>query len=194
MLKSIAGFILKSLGWKLVDIKPELKKYVAIGAPHTSNWDFPVGLLCLSALGLRFNWAGKDALFVGPLKYIFKAIGGIPVNRKSPKTFLKDITKHFNEHENMILAIAPEGTRSKTSFWKPGFYYIAREANVPIALCFVDFATKTTGMGEILYPTGDLEKDFEVIKKFYENKKGKRPEKQSDLKIRSSKSIDSKQK
>ena len=190
MLKKISVFILKIFGWKLIDNQPEETKYVAIGAPHTSNWDFPLGLLCLSALGLKFNWAGKDSIFAGPLKYIFKSIGGIPVNRRSPKTFLKDIVEQFNKRNKMILAIAPEGTRSKTSYWKPGFYYLAMEAKVPIALGFVDFKTKTTGIGEVLYPTGDIEKDFEIIKEFYKNKTGKCPEKQSDLKIKSSKSIE----
>lgn len=191
VLKFFSRTILKVIGWKLIGNPPQEKKFVAIGVPHTSNWDFPVALLCFSALGLRFNWVAKESLFKGPLKYIFKWIGGIPLNRRSPTGFLKDMAAIYARSESLVIAIAPEGTRSKTDYWMPGFYYIANEAKVPIVLAFADYSKKTMGIAGIVHPTGDIEADFEKIKKFYEGKKGKNPETQSELKIRTSRAIKS---
>lgn len=192
LLKYISRTILRILGWKLVGEKPIDKKFVAIGVPHTSNWDFPVALTCFSAMGIKFNWVGKESLFKGPLKYIFKWIGGIPLNRRSPTGFLKDMAAIYAERESLVIAIAPEGTRSKTDYWMPGFYYIANEAKVPIVLAFADYSKKTMGIAGIVHPTGDIEVDFEKIKEFYEGKVGKNPENQSALKIKVSRAIKAK--
>ena len=172
MIKYTAKIVLRIFGWKLVNTTHEVDKCVIIGVPHTSNWDMPIGLLCLAGLGLKFRWAAKDSIFIGPFKWVFKSIGGIPVNRKAPKGFLKEIAEYFSSNDKMKLAIAPEGTRKKTDYWKPGFYHIAMTAKVPILLGFLDASTKTTGVGDILYPSGNLPEDFKKIAEFYKDKTG----------------------
>jgi 1-acyl-sn-glycerol-3-phosphate acyltransferase len=161
------------------------KKYVIIGAPHTSNWDFPLTLLALSALGLQFCWVGKHTLFRGPLRFLFSSIGGIPVDRGTHSSGLvDDMIALFQARSSMILAIAPEGTRSKKSHWKTGFYHIARAAEVPLALGYIDYGKKEIGVGKWFNPTDIPEDDILIIKTFYAGKTGKFPEKQSDIRIR----------
>ena len=162
---------------------PEAKKFVLIGAPHTTNWDLPIALLSFWSLPRRFYWVAKKQIFIGPFGYLFSALGGIPIDRSSSHGFIQQITEQFEKNEEMILCIAPEGTRSRTKAWKTGFYYIALSANIPICLGFVDFPNKTVGFGQVLIPSGDIEKDFELIKDFYKDKKGKFPEKQGPIEI-----------
>ncbi len=131
MIKSFSNFFLKLLGWHVLPNSISQKKYIIIGAPHTSNWDFPLALLALSAMGVRFSWIGKHSLFNPPFGGFFRFLGGIPVNRNIRLSFIDNMTLLFNENDNLKLAIAPEGTRSKKNHWKTGFYYIAVAARVP---------------------------------------------------------------
>jgi len=180
-LKSISRFILSVLGWQLEAKLPDEKKYVIIGAFHTTNWDFPIGILGLWAMGLRANWVGKHTLFRGPLGPIFKLLGGIPVDRSVHTGFIHRIADLYATRNEIALTIAPEGTRSKTEHWKTGFYYIAVEAGAPIALGYLDWGKKKLGVGATLYPCGDINKDFEIIREFYRDKKGLRPENQGPV-------------
>ena len=182
-MKRIAQFILSALGWQLDAQLPSEKKYVIIGAFHTSNWDFPLGILGLWALGLKASWVGKHTLFRGPLGPIFRLIGGIPVDRTIHTGFIKRIAELYQSRDELALTIAAEGTRSKTEHWKTGFYFIAMEAQVPIALGFLDYRNKRLGVGATLYPTGDINSDFEVIREFYQDKTGLRPENQGPVKL-----------
>ncbi|PHR28315.1 MAG: glycerol acyltransferase [Desulfotalea sp.] len=184
MVTYFSKIILQLFGWKTVSNPRHNSHFVLIGAPHTSNWDFPLTLLALWALGIKFSWVAKDTLFVGPLGYIFKKMGGIPVDRKTRTVFLKSMINAFAENDNLILAIAPEGTRSKTDHWKAGFYNIAIQANVDICLAFVDYPSKTFGLGPMLHPSGDVKKDFVIIHDFYIDKTGKFPENQSTITLR----------
>ena len=183
MLKKISQFVLSALGWKLDAQLPAEKKYVIIGAFHTSNWDFPFGILGLWAMGLKASWVGKHTLFRGPLGPIFKCMGGIPVDRSIHTGFINRIAELYNTREQMALTIAAEGTRSKTKHWKTGFYFIALEARVPIALGYLDYSKKRVGVGATLYPSGDIRKDFEIIRSFYKDKKGLRPENQGPIRL-----------
>ncbi len=185
MLKTVNTIILKLLGWQVSFSLPPRDKYVLVGAPHTSNWDFPLGLLAMSAVGLRFNWVGKHTLFKGPFGPLMRAIGGIPVDRRGSTGFVKNIIEIFNSREQFVLTIAPEGTRSLTKQWKAGFYHIAMAANVPIALGFIDYPRKRIGIDRLFEPSGDIEADFEILREYYQDKIGKRPEKQGPVKIRS---------
>lgn len=184
MNKSIAKKILNLIGWRVEVTLPKEKKFVLIGAHHTSNWDFPLTLLVFWTLDLKIYWVGKIQLFWGPLHYLFTALGGIPVDRSTANGFIEQIAERFNDSEEMVLTIAPEGTRKKRDYWKTGFYYIALKADVPICLGFIDYGNRTIGFSQMLVPSGDIEKDFEKIKLFYQNKSGKYPEKQSDIKIK----------
>jgi 1-acyl-sn-glycerol-3-phosphate acyltransferase len=184
MLQKMSKFILKSIGWEIECKLPVDKKYLIIGAFHTSNWDLPLTLLMLSAMKLKFNWVGKHTLFYWPFGYFFKAIGGIPVNRGINSGFIQKVSDLYNNTDKLVIAMSPEGTRSKTEYWKTGFYYIALKAKIPVALAYVDYPDKQIGIGKYFTPTGDINEDLEIIKDFYKSKRGKFTEKQSDIKIR----------
>lgn len=184
MIQSISQFILRVMGWQTISTIPPLEKYVLVGAPHTTNWDFPLTLLALSSLGVKFNWVAKHTLFWWPLGLFLKAIGGISVDRSGGMAFLKQAIELYKDRDKLILAIAPEGTRSRTSHWKSGFYVIARKANVPIVLGSIDYPTKQITIGMALMPSGNIEKDFKRIREFYRGKEGKYPEKQGEVRLR----------
>lgn len=184
MMKTIADLILKIIGWRIDVTLPQEKKYLIIGAPHTTNWDLPMALLCFWSIRQPFRWVAKKQIFIGPLHYFFTALGGIPVDRSASTGFIRQIAKRFEEQEKMVLAIAPEGTRSASPHWKTGFYYIAREADVPIYLGYIDYAEKCLGYRQVLHPSGDIEKDFETIRQFYRDKVGKYPRNQGPISIR----------
>lgn len=183
-MKLLAKFILKMIGWKLRIEVPAEKKFVLIGAPHTSNWDFPLALLTFWSLDLNIKWVGKIQMFRGPQYFLLRAMGGIPVDRSHPQGFIDQIVEQFERNESIVLTIAPEGTRSKTAFWKSGFYHIANEAGVPICLGFVDYPSRTMGFYKKLMPSGDIEADMKIIEAFYHDLKGRHPEKQGPVRVR----------
>jgi 1-acyl-sn-glycerol-3-phosphate acyltransferase len=176
MLSWLARRILALFGWRLVGALPATPKYVIIAAPHTSNWDFIVAILAAAAFGLRINFMMKDELFRPPWGWFFRALGGIPINRRSNNNVVQQMVQRFAERERLALVIPPEGTRSKVTKWKTGFYYIALGAGVPILLGFADFARKQVGSGPLITPTGDIEADLAGIRAFYSGIVGKRPE------------------
>ncbi len=184
MLKTFSRIVLKLIGWKTEIELPKEKKFILIGAPHTSNWDLPIGLLCFWSAPLRLTWVAKKQLFVGPFNIFFRALGGIPVDRSIRTGFIDQIAQQFDEHDEMVFGLTPEGTRSRTDYWKTGFYYIALKAKVPICLAYVDFPSRTIGFGEMIWPSGNIDKDFELIEKFYQGKRGKHPENQGPVRIK----------
>jgi len=184
MLKFFADLILKIIGWQVKVTLPDTKKIVLIGAPHTSNWDLAIALLCFWSIQKKVNWLAKKQIFIGPFSYLFKSLGGIPIDRSAANGFIQQISHEFDQHEEMILGVTAEGTRSKTKYWKTGFYYIAQTANVPICFAYVDYPDRIIGIEEVLIPSGDIDKDFEKIKAFYKDKRGKYPEKQGPIEIR----------
>jgi 1-acyl-sn-glycerol-3-phosphate acyltransferase len=173
LLQGLAIVILKIFRWRIEGRPPEIPKYVMTAAPHTSNWDFPIGLAIMFAFKMNLKWLGKDALFRWPLGYLFKFLGGIPIDRSKSGDVVAQSIQAFNNKEKMILAIAPEGTRKKVHHWKTGFYYIARGADVPIVMGFLDYAKKVGGIGPTFLPTGDIEVDMKVIRGFYDGISGK---------------------
>jgi len=184
MLRIFSKIILKLIGWRVDVTLPKEKKLVMIGAPHTTNWDLPIALLCFWSVPVRLTWVGKKQLFIGPLDYFFRALGGIPVDRSAQTGFIEQIAQQFDNHDEMIFGLTPEGSRSKTAHWKTGFYYIALQAKVPICLAYVDYPNRTIGFGKIITPTGDIDKDFELIKIFYQDKKGKHARNQGPVEIK----------
>jgi 1-acyl-sn-glycerol-3-phosphate acyltransferase len=180
----IAQTILHLLGWKIEARLPKTRKFVLVGAPHTSNWDFIMMLLIMNALGLQLNWVGKDSLFNGSFGRLMHHLGGIPVDRSAHNGFVDQMVAEFNRREAMALVIAPEGTRGKSEYWKTGFYYIAQGANVPIALGYVDYASKAGGIGGSLQPNGDIHADMAPIAQFYSGITGKHPQLQGEIRIR----------
>lgn len=144
--------------------------------PHTSNWDFVVGLLARFALNVPVTWAGKDNLFRWPLRALWRSLGGIPVNRRERTGFVEQMIAAFAAREDMLLAIAPEGTRRRTEHWKSGFYRVALGAGVPLALAFIDFGRREIGVDGWFMPSGDAAADFARLRAFYGDKTGRHPE------------------
>jgi len=179
----LAHFILRMIGWRTHAIRPHTSHYVIIGAPHTSNWDFGLMLLLMAAEQLPIRFLGKDSLFRGPLGPIMRSLGGIPVNRRERTKLVDQVVAKFEEYDDLIIGIAPEGTRSKTSHWKTGFYYIALKANVPIAMAYLDYGNKIIGVGPNFMPSGDLNADFEIIREFYTGIIGKNPKYQGKIEL-----------
>ncbi|MFH1625111.1 MAG: lysophospholipid acyltransferase family protein, partial [Pseudomonadota bacterium] len=163
MLRVLSKFILRMFGWTVEKDLPLKERYVLVGAPHTSNWDLPLAILGMLAMGLRFSLVAKHTLFKWPIGPLFKAIGGIPIDRRIRTGFVDKMVELFTHREKLILAIIPEGTRSKTPYWKTGFYFIAVKAHVPIALGYLDYGEKKVGVGKLIWPTGSIEKDIEEI-------------------------------
>lgn len=176
LLRLIAILILKLTGWKAVGNTISQPKYVLIGAPHTSNWDFPLMLLVVLKLRLQLYWMGKHTLFPFPFSGFMKWLGGIPINRSKSHNVVNDIVLQFNDNEKFVVLVPPEGTRSKVTSWKTGFYHIANNANVPILMGYINAEKKEGGLADFFYPTGDLEKDMKAIRAFYADKKGLCPE------------------
>ncbi len=163
-------FILMLFGWKTEGQYPEHPKSVLIFAPHTSNWDFVYMLLSLFSLGIKPNWLGKKELFFWPAKYLFSALGGYPVDRSGSLSTVKATLRLFKNQDQVLLGIAPEGTRSKSEYWKTGFYHIAKKANVPINFCYLNYRDKVGGISEGFKPTGDIDKDMAYVSNFYTEK------------------------
>lgn len=183
-MKRISQLILKLLGWQLKFQLPKSKKYVLIVYPHTSNWDFIFGMLAKWAMEMPLNWVAKHSMFWGPFRPLFIAMGGVPINRDKSIRFIQQNIDLFNSREQFSLGLMPEGTRAKTKVFKTGFYHIANGANVPIVLVYLDYKNKIVGTAKVITPSGDIERDFLIIKECYKNITGYNPKNQGDLKIK----------
>ncbi|MBC6989778.1 MULTISPECIES: 1-acyl-sn-glycerol-3-phosphate acyltransferase [Hymenobacter] len=166
-------------GWRLASVVPPgITKAIMIAAPHTSNWDilYARGAFFLMGVPVRFTvkkeWV--DNFFVG---WLVRSLGALPVDRSKNNSLVDGMVKLFNEREELVILITPEGTRSYQPRWKKGFYFAAEGAHVPILLGFLDYKNKEAGVGPAVYPTGDYEADLEKIKAFYRTKQGRFPEK-----------------
>lgn len=171
------------MGWKVTHFLPsEIKKCVIVVAPHTSNWDFIYGMGTVAIMKLNQKFVIKKEWIRFPFKKLFLSLGALPIDRnKKSSDPNKSSTVHamaelFSNHKELRLVITPEGTRSRREKWKTGFYYVALKANVPIALAFINYETKTCGIDKIIYPSGDYKKDMKEIMDFYKNLKGKNHE------------------
>lgn len=189
MLARFCKWVLKLFGWRLDICLPETRKIVLVVAPHTSNWDFMVGILTRFSTGIKMNFLGKSTLFRKPYGWIFSGLGGIPVIRSSSHDLVDQLVVQFNQRDQLYLALAPEGSRSKTPYWKTGFYYIAYKANVPILMVSMDYGKKEISMREHFMPTGEIHQDMKIIKNFFRHVKGKNPELQSEIRIPDNKNI-----
>lgn len=170
-------------GWRVELVPPTVQKCVVIFYPHTSNWDFVIGIVARAALWLPIRWAGKDTLFRWPFGGMFRWLGGIPVNRRDRTGFTGRLVQEFAQRKRFYLAIAPEGTRSRTDRWKSGFYHLALEAKVPLGLAYIDYPRKRIGIGGYLELTGNEAVDLDALRRFYADKTGKRPEHQGEIRF-----------
>jgi len=184
-LQALSQAVLRLARWRIIGSFPALPKYIIIGAPHTTNWDFFYMLLIKGRTGVNIHWLGKDSLFRRPFEGLMKWLGGIPVNRQLRKNLVDQIVDQFQSRQELKIAVTPEGTRSRSGHWKTGFYYMALGANVPIQLVSISYPTRILEIGPLLIPTGTIEMDFEVIRQFYKDKIGKYPEKQGEVRLSS---------
>jgi len=184
MLSRLSMWLLNTLGWQIEVDLPEFKKYVAIAAPHTSNWDFPLGILAAKAANLKVHWMGKHSLFYWPWGWFFRYIGGTPVRRDSSHNYIAQMADLFEHSEQLVIALAPEGTRGHTDHWKTGFHYIARAANVPVVMAYLDFGEKQVGIGGVLHPSDNIDADFALIREYFKGKIGKNPSQASLIQVK----------
>jgi 1-acyl-sn-glycerol-3-phosphate acyltransferase len=184
LLRRSALALLAVFGWRTRLVWPPEPRGVIVVYPHTSNWDFPIGVLFRIGHRLKANWVGKEEMFRWPFRALLLRIGGIPLNRRRTAGFIEALLAEFRSRDWMWLAIAPEGTRSHTDHWKVGFYQIALAADVPIGLGYIDYATKTVGIDTYLRMSGDREADLGRIRDFYASKRGRRPELASAIRFK----------
>jgi 1-acyl-sn-glycerol-3-phosphate acyltransferase len=168
--------ILHCMGWRLIIDLPGVDKVVIVFYPHTSNWDFVIGLLAKFGLAVPVTWAGKDNLFRWPFKGLWTWLGGIPVNRREHTGFVAHMVAEFSQRKVLLLAIAPEGTRRRTDYWKSGAYRVALATKVPLGLAFIDYKAREVGVGGLLYLTGDVAVDFTALRAFYSGKTARHPD------------------
>lgn len=182
----IGCFCLWVMGWQIVGHVPDVPRLVIAGGPHTSNMDGFMLIFAAWTERIKIVWLAKRELFVGPLGWLFSALGAIPVDRSASRNAVDQVVREFNRREKMILVIAPEGTRKKSDHWKTGFYWIAASAGVPILLGTIDYARKEIDLSApLLMPSGDIEADMKQVWDVYQDVQGRYPENMNDLSLRS---------
>jgi len=176
MREALGKAILDGAGWTLGSARPPSDRFVLVAAPHTSNWDLLYTLACTTALGLPMRFMAKDSLFRGPQGALLRALGGIAIDRSKNNNVVDAMVQAFDQNQALVLLIPPEGTRKASQYWKSGFYHIARKANVPVGLGFLDYSRKRVGIGPLLPLSGDVRRDMDVIRAFYADMGAKHPE------------------
>lgn len=176
LLRGISAGILALMGWRAIGKPIADQRFVLIGAPHTSNWDFPLMLMVVLKLQLKLHWMGKHSLFMFPFGGLMRWLGGIPIDRRSTHGIVDQVAAQYQQNPQLVVLVPPEGTRKKVENWKTGFYHIANNAGVPILMGYLDVSKKEAGLADFFYPTGDADADIQKIRAFYATKKGIRPE------------------
>lgn len=180
----VAKFLLWLGRWQPVGPRPCVDKAVVVGAPHTSNWDGYWLLVYKVAYGVDVKFFVKKQMFWFPMNILLKGLGGVPLDRVDSRSAVRQAVDAFNENDQFLFGLAPEGTRSRTEYWKSGFYRIAEEAGVPIVLGFFDYPNKRLGFGPMMTLTGDVDADMKIIRSFYETVGGQTPEKQGPVRMK----------
>ena len=183
LLSRLCRSVLGLFGWRVVFVPPPGPKAVVIVYPHTSNWDFPIGILARAVIAIPIGFIGKDTLFRPPFGALFRWLGGIPVNRRESTGLVAALARQFASHDSLYLAIAPEGTRSNVDHLKSGFYRVALAANVPLGLAFIDYARREIGVDVWLDLVGREEEDLARIRAHYVGKRGRKPENEGEIRF-----------
>lgn len=184
MASQLSALILRLIGWCSVYTPPPGPKSVVLVYPHTSNWDFPLGVLFKAKHRAVINWAGKDTLFRWPLKGLFLWLGGVPINRRERTGMIGQLVDTMASVDSFHMCITPEGTRSKTDHWKSGFYRLALAAGVPVGLGFIDYGQKCVGIERWVMLSGDEENDLAMLRAYYADKAGRYPDKAGDIRFK----------
>ncbi|MCA9917359.1 MAG: lysophospholipid acyltransferase family protein [Anaerolineales bacterium] len=174
-MRGLGRGILRLLGWRFVGAVPNLPKMVLIGAPHTSNWDFPLAMVALFALNARVYWLGKHTFVNGPLRPLLLWMGGVAVDRRAAHGVVGETAVQFQTHDQFLLGLSPEGTRRLVPYWKMGFFYIAQAAEVPIVPVALDFGRKIIGIGDPIWPEVGETAVLTHMQAFYQDIQGRHP-------------------
>ena len=175
-LRAFGKIGLKIFGWKVEGKMPDLKKCVVIAAPHTSNFDFVFGVLYAFSQGLNVKFLIKKEAFFFPMKYLLNSLGGIPVDRKKNTNVVEQVSEKIKKSKKFVLVLAPEGTRKKTKKWRSGFFYIAKTADIPIVVAYLDYQKKIVGFKNIIKADREFDEQINEIKKLYKGIVPKYPE------------------
>lgn len=169
----ICRLYMASVGWKMRGDWPDLPKVILLAAPHTSNWDALLMLGTAGAYRLKLKWMGKKSLVAGPFGGLMRALGVMPVDRGAKNGLVGSVSDAISKADDVVLAISPEGTRTRAEEWKKGFYLIAHAAKIPIVFSVLDFKTKIVTISGWLLPSGDFEADWPIIRSHYAKAQGK---------------------
>ncbi len=179
-----AAAVLRLFGWRTDLPPPSASKVLLIVYPHTSNWDFLWGILAKWAVGWPARWLGKHTLFLGPTGRLLRHWGGIAINRSEPSGFIKGLMREIDALDTLILAVTPEGTRGYVDHWKSGFMRIARAADMPVGLAYIDYKRRVVGVLEYMQLTGDEAADMAHIAAAYADVTARCPEKAGVIRLR----------
>ena len=180
--RNLARLLLRLARWRTVGTVPQ--RAVLVGAPHTSNWDWVLTMLLAWDNDIQIKLLVKKEFFVGPLAPILRATGAISIDRSSPGDTIKQLMAQAAGDEPFVLGLAAEGTRSRGEYWKSGFYRMAQQTGLPVALGFVDGPTRTIGFGPSFHPSGDVVADMDLVRAFYADKHGIRPALRTEPRLR----------
>ncbi|MGD8621967.1 MAG: lysophospholipid acyltransferase family protein [Anaerolineales bacterium] len=180
----VARILIAITGWQISGTIPEGKKFIFVGAPHTSNWDFMFMLLTSWIFRLKVSFMGKDALFRGPLGWVMRSLGGIPIDRSSHSGVVDQMVTRFNNADRLVVVVTPGGTRGYSDHWKSGFYWIAYKAHIPLICASIHYAKKRVHAGLSFVPTGNLRADMDRIRAFYEQGEGLYPHQAAEIRLK----------
>jgi 1-acyl-sn-glycerol-3-phosphate acyltransferase len=180
--RTLARLLLRAARWRAVGDCP--RRGILVGAPHTSNWDWVLTMLLAWTNDVQISLLVKQEFFRGPLGPLPRATGGVPLDRESPGATIRALLARADAEDAFLLGIAAEGTRSRVEYWKGGFYRIAQQTGLPITLAFVDGPSRTVGFGPTFVVSGDVRADMDLVRAFYADKRGLRPELASEPRLR----------
>lgn len=184
MTKLLARAFLRLTGWEPEGRRPAARRFVLIAAPHTSNWDLAYLLALAWVLEVKIAWMGKHQLFRGPMGTIMRKVGGVPVRRDRRNDLVQQMADLIRDSDAIALTVPAEGTRDYVPHWKSGFYHIARRAEVPIVLGYLDYSRRRGGFGPELIPTGEISQDMDEIRAFYADKRGRYPDLEGEIRLK----------
>jgi 1-acyl-sn-glycerol-3-phosphate acyltransferase len=176
LVRSLCATGLRLAGWRFEGELPDAGKMIIVAAPHTSNWDFVIGMAGVFALGVDLHWMGKHTLFKAPFGGFMRWLGGLAIDRTAAHGVVEQVVEEFDRRDRLLLVVTPEGTRSKVARWKTGFWHIARGAGVPILLAGLDYRHKRLLLGPLVQPGESLDEDMAIIQARYSNVTPRRPE------------------
>ena len=175
---------LKVFRWKLVTEKPKHDKFVVVAAPHTSGWDLPFMLATSWTMDVPISWMGKQELFAPPWGWFMRMLGGIPIDRSKHHNTVSWAVEQIEQTPNLVLSVPAKGTRARADYWKSGFYHIAKGANVPVALAYLDYGKRRCGIGAFVTLTDDVRADMDCIRAFYADVTAKFPDLEAAPRLR----------